>query len=243
MAPWQKEMVLNERRRLAAIAEGLTGRARALLGVFLLSTSVGCVSMGVMERGSVPDRHNPYSMVKGKTSSGVGSENLWEAMHTDDQFIWGIEYVPKEREGGAMLAQRYVRIDRGTGKQTVLGEYDTVFQAAAGAASIPGIPARMRERSQRDVSIVQSEADLLAKGWVALPDGKHGVSVPGSETLRGDITVHTEVRRVYDDTGFDVITIWDVDASGRDVGYRTTQKGEREYERYLRIIEEDSSRP
>jgi hypothetical protein len=86
------------------------------------------------------------------------------------------------------------------------------------------------------------EADLLEKGWLELPNGKHGIEVPGSEKIVDGKKIHTEVRRVYDDNGFDVITIWEVDDKGNEISYRTTNRGEKEYNEYFKIIESEKNK-
>jgi hypothetical protein len=47
---------------------------------------------------------------------------------------------------------------------------------------------------------------------------------------------------VYDDNGFDVITIWEIDDKGNEISYRTTNRGEKEYNEYLKIIESEKNK-
>lgn len=331
LAEQQEKMVVEEKSRLTEKFKNVSGKAKALLGVFLLSTSIGCASAQAFERGQTFEpKEKSYVTMEAGAENIIESSNSLDVLHREKEFTWGIEYVPKEKDGRGFLAQRYVKIENKTGKTTTLGEYDNIFQAAEGALKILDLPEVIRQHAQRDASIIQTEkdfqfsglteptgniegethieernfegygihaktkvevdeagnvvkllqlseiegadfsasesgdiekpieklgselspyeesvleqvrkqeADLLEKGWLELPDGKHGVDVPGSEKIVEGKKIHTEIRRVYDDKGFDVITIWEIDEDGNEIDYKTTDKGETEYQKYLKIIE------
>lgn len=234
----QEQMADKERNRIAERFKKVTGRARVLLNVFLLSTTIGCASARASEEKQIPKPGDEnHITVRASAESITKPTNSLDVIHRDKQFTWGIEYVPKEKEGKGILAQRYVRINNETGGTETFGEFDNVFQAAEGVARISGLPEEIRERAQHDAGIIQNEAGLLEKGWLELPNGKHGVDVPGSEKIVDGKKVHTEVRRTYDNEGFDVIAVWEIDKEGNEVSYEITNRGDSEYDRYLKIIE------
>lgn len=311
LAERQKEMTFDEKERLTKRFENITGKAKALLSVFLLSTAICCVpaqAARAFERGQALEPK---------------SGGFFLVMHSDKQYTWGIEYVPKKKEGKRISVQRYVKVDNKTGKATTLGEFDNVFQAAEGASKIPDLPEEIKRHAQRGVEIIQTERNFQASGltqptgniegkthvekrkfhgyginaetevevdeagnvvrllqvskietqgfstsggrgikslkkglgkelspyeesvleqvrkWEVdlLENGKHGIDVPGSEKIIDGKKVHNEVRHVYDDKGFDVIFVWEIDEEGNVINYKTIDKGQADYDRYLKIIE------
>lgn len=104
-----------------------------------------------------------------------------------------------------------------------------------------------RELPSEDVSIQKSfdvfaakEKDSVIHGWMELPDGRHGITVPGSEHEVGEKILHTEVRRTWSDKegSADIITVWEVDQEGDvDGDPEVYEKDSTVYARYRPIAD------
>lgn len=265
-----KGIVREERNRFSERLAKSSGKARALLAVFLLSTNTAYaaeISKGnghdiLEEAWRSPDllsnsssdfavdpvpkmaEHKalPYTVLSEAESR---FERNHVIIHYEADILWALEHVRKVSPNGQnFYAQRYLKYDRDSGDIVVLGEYDDVFQTAEGVSSLEGIPEEVKQWSRQGMEAVQmvrkTDAALMEHGFLKLPNGKHGTVVPNSERKYGDRILHKEVRRTYDEH-FDMIAIWEIDDEGNEVDYSTTDKGSTEYEKFLAIIEASKS--
>jgi len=79
------------------------------------------------------------------------------------------------------------------------------------------------------------QKDLIDRGLVQMPDGKHGVVVPGLEKMVDGVKVHTEVRYTELEKGKGFIVMWEIDENGKEVRYNTLYESFSGYEKYFKI--------
>lgn len=233
------EMLNNERSKFEKIRNSVTGKSRAVLSVFLLSSNLAFAA----EKS--PHNYTPhegYSQSTDNISVIVPDESkiTQEVIDEDIEFIWGIDYVLKNISGSTFYAKRFIKTERNSGNKVILGEYDNVFEAADGLSSLPNVPDKVIKYVRYYKELVQKQNDindrLMKQGWLQLPNGKHGVDVIGSERLLNGKTVHTEIRRTYDEKDFDLITIWEIDEDGNEISSRSVYKNSTEYDQYLELL-------
>jgi hypothetical protein len=147
-----------------------------------LAGAVGVGYFGSMQEGVSSNQTKLEGDVGPKleqkeNKSGVRIETTdsFDVLHRDEEFTWGVEYVPRQNKDKGYLAERYVKINNETGKSTVLGEYDNIFDAAKGISKMTGIPEEVRQHAERDASIARTEKNFQASGFTeptVSPEGK-----------------------------------------------------------------------
>lgn len=100
--------------------------------------------------------------------------HAFQPLFHEDGATWRIEYVPKESAEGSFYAQRLVKMNDATGERAVVGEFDSVFDAASAAETSPEWPQEVRDQLQADASPIRAEKErqehLRAAGIMAPPD-------------------------------------------------------------------------
>jgi len=153
-----------------------------------LATTVGLGYIGGMEANAASGQEavGKTPTVSGRLAENIQDDsserdgNLFEVLHNDQAFIWGVEYVPKKHDSRNILAQRFVKIDKKTNETNVLGEYDNLFQVAEGLSKIKDLPESILKSIHSHLDAIRTERNFEASGLVQ-PNG-HAVGKTHVET-------------------------------------------------------------
>lgn len=89
-------------------------------------------------------------------------------LSVDDQYTWGVEYVPKTTESGlGVLAERYLKIDKKTGERTVLVEASKVYEIRDTLSKIEGVPEQVLRHASVAANVLDKEKAFVASSFVA----------------------------------------------------------------------------
>jgi hypothetical protein len=80
------------------------------------------------------------------------------------------------------------------------------------------------------------QKDLMDRGLLQMPDGKHGIVVPRSEKVVDGKKIHTEVRYTEINDATKLIAVWEIGENNEEIGYRTVNEGSSEYDTYVEVI-------
>ncbi len=197
-------MVSQESTRLKELLDRATGKSKALLRAFLLSTAIACTPAQAFDQDRMTEsQHEDSTMIQSEVGGQIESTDSLDVLYRDDQFTWGVEYVPKEAGDSSFLAQHYIKINNVSGEKVVLGAYDNIFDAAKGVAENSEFPEKVRQHAQNDANVVQMERDFQASGLT-------------EATGNPDAQTHIE-ERDFDGYGIKAKTIVEVDDAGEVV--------------------------
>jgi len=205
LAEQQEKMVLNEKNYLTKRFKNVSGKAKALLGVFLLSTALNYGSAQAFEKNDQNFNTEEETHLTA-TKNEMDAENIVKlskhlvVLNQGKEFTWGVEYVPKQEDNKTIFSQRYVKIENKTGKATILGEYDSVTRAAEEISKIPDLPEEIRHRAQQDADAVQMERNYQASGLVE-PTGKVGGKTHIEERNFEGYGIKTKTKVEVDEAG------------------------------------------
>ena len=95
----------------------------------------------------------------------IESTDSFDVIDRDAVHTWGVEYVPKtDKDGSTFIAERYVRIDNKNGAIFVLGEYDTVLEAAEKHSKLSNILLKLSANARLAASNITTEREFQKSG-------------------------------------------------------------------------------
>ena len=170
-----KEPFQNEDTLVKKDEEEKTGKLSKFVKRHLgLTATVGLGYLGGMQENAASGQETMEKapIVSEKSAESIQDDsserdgNLFQILHKDQAFSWGVEYIPKKHDGRNILAQRFVKIDAKTNKTTVLGEYDNLFQASEGLSKIKDLPESILRLARADLGKIETERNFQASGLV-----------------------------------------------------------------------------
>jgi len=113
------------------------------------------------------DGHRIEHKEESANSNRIESTDLFQVLHEDQKATWGVEFVNKiNKAGKSFLAQRLVKINKDSSGTSVLGEYDTITQAAEEVSKLKDVPERVKKFFLYDVKVVEAEKEFQRSGLV-----------------------------------------------------------------------------
>lgn len=195
----REKMFTEEVSLLSEKFKAVSGKARALVGLFILSSA--------LNYGYAEDLQKVQAKEMGQKNEVVSEFSLEDdhgldvPLLNDGQYVWGVEYAQKGVGQDQFLAERYVKINLADNHKTTVGEYDDVFTAAVELKKMNDIPERLKNYSERSARAIETERAFEASGLLKKP------------TNVADTPVHTEERE-FNGYGITVKMTVQVDENG-----------------------------
>ncbi len=236
-------IIAQEKERLGRF-RGISKKVRAFAGALLLITAFEAgvaasaeaktertresKSIEWVDREENLTKQNPCQFLRQVSKLPDNIELIVSNQDRDNSITVDI-YLVKDRDAAKKQSDRYAMVDKTNG-DIILYRALSAEEALKYGVEYASLTPHFNRQLEK---FKAGEKKLMEQGWLALPDGRHGHYVSGSERIVDGKEVHTEVRRIYDNSGFDALTIWEIDEDGKEVGYTAVLKNSYMYDKFI----------